>query len=288
MSAELRALDPQNLQDAIDVMNRSSRGTSLAYDLDIFGFRWLARYWNFSYEHSRICYVEDEPAALMLNCIDPDAHDAYTFYWGALPRFRHGRISLSLVEACCRKLYEDGYAMHYAVALPDRPVSRYRFVQFKPQCDLVDMQAQSPSLPTVDSRFEVRAVGVDDLPQLALPPGEYLHWCQRYAFLRRAAPFLKFLASFAGHEMKAYAVVLAQFPNTTLSDLRSAESCSAAGYELLRWLLVHDYRPPLTATHVLEQSYAHRLLTASGFAVTRQFSVLFRNLHATLGAQPDQ
>ena len=281
MSEDLRTMSPKNVQDAIDLMNQSSRRTSLNYDLDIFGFRWLARYWNFSYQHSLICYVQGEPAALMINCTDPQAHDAYTFYWGTLPRFRTRKIAMTLFDACCKKLYDDGYLILYGDSVPDRPVRRYRFIQALPQYALVDMQAQTPNLPASDPRFEVRQVDVSDLPQLDVPPGEYLHWCQRPAFLRNAAPFLKFLASFAGDVVAAYAVVLPPRSNITLTDIRSPGSCSAAGYELLRWLLVQDNRPPLTATYVFDQSYAHRLLTAAGFLVHRQFSTLSRDLRAT-------
>lgn len=279
MSLIIRALTQHNQQDAIDLLNQSSKGTSLQYDLDIFGFRWLARYWNFSYEHSLISYMNEVPAALMLNCVDPDAHDAYTFYWGAPPQFRKGGIALSLVEASCRMLRDQGYTMHYAAALPDRPVRRYRFVQFKPECDLIDMQAQALSLPEPDPRFVVREVTVDDLPEPPLPPGEYRHWCQRARFLRHAAPFVKIIASFAGDEIEAYAVILPQFPHQAVTDIRATHGCSAAAYELLRWLTLQpDYRPPTDATYVSEQSFSHRLLTDAGFSFKRRFSVLSRDL----------
>src|SRR5438445_10509116 len=121
MSEDLRTLSPQNVWQAIDLLNRSSRDTSLKYDVDIFGFSRLMRYWNISYDYSLMRYVADQPAALILNCVEPGTRDAYTFFWGALPEFRTGRIAFSLVEAACRKLYEDGYLMHYTGAVPDRP-----------------------------------------------------------------------------------------------------------------------------------------------------------------------
>ena len=282
MLAEFRTLSPQNQQDAIDLLNRTSADTSLKYDLDIFGFRWLARYWNFSYEHSLILYVDGEPAAVMLNSIQPETQDAYTFYWGALPRFRSQRFAISLFEAGCRKLHQDGYTTQFAVALPDRPVRRYRFVQLTPECELVDLHADSLSLPASDPRFLVREVDANDLPEQAFLPGEYQHWCQRPVFLRRAAPFLKFFAALAGEQIQAYATVLSQFPSMTLSDVRSPQHCSAAGFELLRALIAQDYyRPPLNVAYVFENSYAYRLLTAAGFAVKRRFSVLRRDLRTT-------
>lgn len=285
MAVGLHTIGLQNLDQVIHIINESSRGMSFEYHLDTWGFLSLSRYWNFSYEHSVIGCVEDEPGALMINCTDPQVHDAYTFYWGALPNFRSRRISLPLFDECCKKLRDDGYIMLYGDAVPDRPVRRYRFIQAQPQYILVQMQAQSPNLPDTDPLFEVRKVDIGTLSQLVLPPGESLHWCQRHAFLRNAALFLQFVGAFAGDVLKAYAVVFPQSSNTTLLDLRSPESCFAPGYELLRWLLVQNYRPPFIATYVVEQSYAHHLLTAAGFRVKRQFSTLSRDLRATCSAK---
>jgi hypothetical protein len=228
-----------------------------------------------------IRYVAEKPAALILNCVEPGTRDAYTFFWGASPEFRTGRIAIPLVEAACRKLFDDGYLMHYAVAVPDRPARRYRFVRFNPACDLVDMEAQSANLPEADPRFLVKEIAAEALPQLTLPPGEHIHWCQRPAFLRRAATFLKFLAAFEGDSVKAYAVLVWQASNTTLSDIRSVDS-SPAVFELLRCLFVSEhYGAPLVATYVLENSETHTLLASVGFTVTRRFSLLSRDLCAS-------
>jgi len=189
---------------------------------------------------------------------------------------------MSLVEAACRKLFDDGYLMHYAVAVPDRPARRYRFVRFNPACELVDMEAQSANLPEADPRFLIKEIEPEALPQLSLSPGEHIHWCQRLAFLRRAEPFLKFLAAFEGDSVKAYAVLVSQASNTTLSDIRSVDSCSPAVFELLRWLLASEhYRAPLAATYMLENRETHTLLASVGFTVKRRFALLSRDLRAT-------
>ena len=193
---------------------------------------------------------------------------------------------MPLVEAACRKLFDDGFLMHYAVAVPDRPARRYRFVRFNPACDLVDMEAQSANLPEADSRFLVKEIAAEALPQLPLPPGEHIHWCQRPAFLRRAAPFLKFVAAFDDDSVKAYAVLVPQSSNTTLSDIRSVDSSSPAVFELLRWLFASEqYRAPLVATYVLENSKTNSLLASAGFTVRRRFSLLSRDLRASFVPQ---
>ena len=57
MPEEIQAITLQNLDDAVYLMNESSRGMSFEYNLEMFGFLSLARYWNFSYENSLIRYV---------------------------------------------------------------------------------------------------------------------------------------------------------------------------------------------------------------------------------------
>jgi len=278
MSDEVRALTPQNAQHAIDLMNQSSRDTSLKYNLDIFGFRWLARYWNFSYDDSLIYYVDNQPAAVVLNSVDLGTRDAYTFYWGAHPKFRSGRVAITLAEASSRHLYDIGCLRYYAESVPDRPVRRYRFVQFLPVCDLVDLHAESPILPPADLSFEIRPIQPADLPPLKVTLGEYQHWCQRHSFLRTAAAFVKLFAAFNSGAINAYAVLQPLATSTTLSDLRSPDGSSAACYELLRSLMLENYRPPFTVTHVFPNSHTYQLLVSAGFTVQRQYSVLMRDL----------
>ncbi|HVO62383.1 MAG TPA: hypothetical protein VMT53_15710 [Terriglobales bacterium] len=280
MSEDLHTIREENLHHVIRLMNESSRGMSLETHLNLVGFLGLWRCWNFSCEHSLIRYVEGEPAALILNCTDVDAHDAYTFYWGALPKFRNRRISLALFDACCRKLHDNGYTMLYGDSVPDRPVRRYRLLQAQPQYDFIDMQAISPALPAAEPRFEVQQIDCSLVSRVPLPQAEPIHWCQRHAFLRNAAAVLQFLGAFAEDALKAYMVVLPSPANTVLFDLRSPGSCLSAGYELLRFL-VQNYRAPFTATNVRRNSYAHSLLTSAGFGVKREFSSLYRDLRTT-------
>lgn len=284
MSSDLRTISMRNIHVAIRLINDSSQGTSLAAPLDISSFLSLSSLWNFSYKHSLISYVEDEAAAVGINCTDTATAEAYNFYWGALPSFRNQRIALALAEASSRMLHDDGYSTFWGDSVPERPVRRWRFVRFYPQHSLVNMQATSLNLGAPDSRLDIREIEAEALAKIPLLPGESFHWCQRPAFLRNAASFFQFVGAFAGNTLKAYAVVLAQSPNTMLWDLRSPDASSAAGSALLRWLLATNYRPPLTAARVFEHSYAHRLLTTAGLVVTRRFFALSRDLRTTCSA----
>jgi hypothetical protein len=280
-SEEICPINLQNVRDAVYLMNESSRGMSFEYNLDMFAFLSLARYWNFSYEHSLLRYVDGEPAALILNCIDLAAHDAFTFYWGAVPKFRSRKVSLSLFDVSCKHLLDSGFGTLHGDAVPDRAVRRYRFVKAQPRQKIFQLQAQRPNLPPTDPSIEVRPIAPEMITQVSGHANESQHWCQRHSFLCSAASFLHFVGAFAGDKLQAYAAVYPQTTNTALLDLVSSDSSLTGGYELLRWLLVQDYRPPFIATYVFEPSYAYRLLTTSGFQVKRHLSMLFRDLRNT-------
>jgi len=281
MSEELRPLSERTITDAIRVLNESTRGMSLECHVDFFGFLSLWRLWNFSPEYSLLRYVGDEPAAVILTSIDPEAHDAYAFYWGTLPEFRNQRIGSSLFEACCARLFEDGHTRLYATSAPDRPAQRYRSIYMYPQHDLVDMETGSPAPPVAEPGFQVRPIDIDAVSQVVLPPGESLHWSHRPSFLRNAGSCCRLFGAFAEGTLHAYMALGPSSSETALLDFRSPDSCLPAGHELLRWLLLHNYPAPFTAANVVAGNYAHRLLADAGFAIRRQFSMLSRDLRAT-------
>ncbi len=281
MSDEPRVLDTENLPGAIRIMNESSRGMSFEWHLDFFGFLALARYWGISEQHTLVGYEEGLPAALIIACADPDTREAYILYWAALPQFRQHRTAIRLFESCCQKLYDDGYEILHGASVPDRPVRRYRFIKSDAVHSVLDMEAESAKLPESPSRFEVREIDLDTIAKVTLPPGEPIHWCQRNSFLRNGSIFFQFLGAFEGETLRAYSVSVRNATPTTTVDFRSPDSSIEAGYELLRWLFSHDYRPPMFATYAFENSYAHRLLSAAGFTVKRRFDTLIRDLRTT-------
>ena len=70
-------------------MNESSAGKMFAFHLDVMQFLMLARFWNFSYAHSYLAYVNDQPAGILLNSVNPPSKELYTFYWGVVPAHRN-------------------------------------------------------------------------------------------------------------------------------------------------------------------------------------------------------
>jgi hypothetical protein len=280
MTEDLRPITTKNLSDAIRLLNESSRDTSLQYNVDFFGFLAIRQFWNFSLGYSLIRYIDGLPAAIAINCADPQTHEAYNFYWGALPQFRSPKISIRLFDAFCQTLHDDGYTMLYGTAIPDRPVSRYRFIHAYPLHPLVDMKSDCSGLPAADPAFSIRKIDVSTLSQVPSLATEPFHWSQRPSFLANIHFYVDLLGAFAGNDLKAYAVVPAKPKETTLFDLRSPAACRPAGYELLRYV-AQNYPSPVLAQHVLEGSFAERLLADAGFVVLRRYSSLYRDLRTT-------
>ena len=285
MAERIRSLDPENLPAALSLLNESSRGTSIQSNFDPLSFMLLARYWNFSLNHSLLLYVDDEPAALAIHCVDPDAHEAFNYHWGTLPRFRSLRIALALAEACAQKLLKDGYISVYGDSLPERPVRRWRFVHFFPKYSLHGLESSDPQLPPPNSRLEVRPITPDILNQFPFPAGDAFHWCQRVKFLINAAPFHVFVGAFHNNRLVGYAAALRKSEIPTLIDLRSIDDDLAVGYELLRGLRQIDARVPFRAYYVFDGSYLHRLLNEAGFANYREFTILCRDLPSSTPLQ---
>src|SRR3982751_1008613 len=107
MSFEARSIDLTNVDDAIWLINESSRGTPVEYNLNGFEFLSLAAYWNYSYPHSFLAYVDNNPAAIVVNCVEPEAHEAFTAFWGCMPAYRDQKLGLRIFEHGCQKLRDD-------------------------------------------------------------------------------------------------------------------------------------------------------------------------------------
>jgi hypothetical protein len=286
MPENLRTLTLDTIPDAIRIMNESSSGMSTEYHMDFLSFLIFKGYWNISSVYSLVRYVDGTPAALIFTCIDETAREAFIVYWGAVPQFRTRQVARALFDACCDRLFADGYQTLYGLSVPDRPVKRYRFIQATPQFQLFDMQAESLALPAPDPKVQVQPIDIDALLQFRIPAGECIEWSQRPNFLRHAAAHLKFLGAYAGGLLKAYAIIRPdQSGSTILIDLRSSESSPSFGIALLCYTAAH-WTPPFLATNVADQSYNHRILIEAGFTVMRRFAFLTRDLRTTCSS-PD-
>jgi len=269
MPSDLRPIHAGNLEDLLHVIRGSSHGHIFQLDLDIFGFLALSRFWNFSYQHSFLNYVSGQPAGALLNCADPEEHQAYTFYWGVLPEFRRGRVAMSLIHAF-KLLRDQGYLTIEADETVESPSTIYKKLGYLPTQSFAELQTGKIDIASVNDQIELHEIDVDRLlADWPLFPG-FRHWAQRPNFMRNSVKFVEFLAAFTNETMSGYIVVTRLSGHSVISDLRFQNR--EAGLALLRRISGADFPPPYSASFVPVPSSAYQLLIDVGFVSVKRFT----------------
>ncbi len=260
-----------NLEDAIEVMNVSSRSMPFAYDLDGVRFLGLSRFWNYSYKHSYVGYVRGEAAGVLLNSVQPATREAYSFYWGVVPEFRKGRISMALVYRYLDQVRKEGYLRAYADAGTRDSLRIYEKLGYRADEVLVQLESGEPRLPEVTSGSTIVPLELDRLIAERGPfmEGPYM-WIRQPHFLKHNNNLLELLGAYRDGRLEAYAVLTTWPGNTLVLDFRTTESTEPAGLDLLRHLVVGGYPPPFVFTMVPRPSPMQVLLEAADFAETKE------------------
>jgi hypothetical protein len=287
MPADIRPIRTDNLEDLIHVLRGSSHGFIFQFDIDIYGFLALSRFWNFSYQHSFLSYVDGEPAGLVLNIVDPVEHEALTFYWGVLPQFRgRSRIALSLLDAYFSLLHRQGYARtdadesHGSGKIPGSPGQIHRKLGYVQNEVFTEIQTSKLRIPSANGKFAVRKLDLNELlPALSSFPG-FRYWSQRPYFLRHLANSLEILGAFKNDELYAYTVLTLSSGRLTILDFRF--KARDAGLSLLHRIAKSNYPPPYTASYVPISGTTFQLLDDVGFArTTRGFTSMTLDFSTT-------
>jgi hypothetical protein len=263
MPADIRPIGLENLEDVVRVMNGSSRGHVFEFGLDVGRFLSISWFWNFSYRHSRIGYAGTEAAGVLLNSVDPDAHDAYSFYWGVLPEHRHRRLSMELAFRYFDQLRAEGFTHTEADASAEAPLRIYEKLGYQPIHESIDLVCERPDVRP-QPHCEIRVM---DSPELiaqwdSLRSGP-VHWPHRATFLRQIERFAQILGAFQNGQMAGYAVVTGWNGSCTMIDFRFLDE--AAGLALLEHLPRTPYPPPFICSNVTPRSPEHVLLHRLGF-----------------------
>ena len=270
MPSDLRPINASNLDDVIHVIKGSSSGFVFQFDLDFFSFLALSRFWNFSYEHSFLSYADNEPAGVLINCVNPAEHDAFSFYWGVLPQFRGGRIAMSLVDAYFRLLHQQGYSQTDADETVGSPSSVYKRLGYVSNESFTEIQTPQLAISPSGNEPEIRKI---DLDELVVPgssfPG-FRHWVQRPNFFRNASKFLEILGAFKGQELRGYVVLTCWPGHVVICDFRF--KTRQTGFALLRRIADLKYPPPYSASFVPVSGPAHQLLNELGFSGVKRFT----------------
>src|SRR5215469_13404367 len=98
MRFTIKLIEAADISDVIAVINESSRGLSFELRLDRTKFLALSSFWNFSYRHSYIAFIGGELAGVVINAVDPEGRESYSYYWGVTPRFRGTGLGLKLAK----------------------------------------------------------------------------------------------------------------------------------------------------------------------------------------------
>ncbi len=264
MSVEIQRIHPGNLQDVVEVVNRSSSGHVFQYNLDVFGFMALSRFWNLSYEHSFLCYVANRPAGVMLNAVDPAEREAFSLYWGVLPDFRGGRVAMSLMHAYFSLLQRQGYLRTSADTAHGSPSPIYEKLGARSRHVFAEVESEMLALPEDQGEYDVREPDSQQLLSiLSSFPGPR-HWAQGPNFYSNSVRSLSPLAAFKDGRVEGYLV--RTFSSGCLSVLDFRFASESAGHMLLRSAFNPNVPPPYRVSFVTVPSREYDLLCDAGFS----------------------
>ena len=271
MAAELRRISLDNIQDVVEVTNGSSSGRTFAFGLDFAQFVMLSRFWNFSWQHSWLAAVRGAPAGVVLNTVDPDAREAYSFYWGVLPEFRRARVSMQLVYTYLDQVRREGYLRTHADVSADSPLTIYEKLGFRPAQELLELRTAKVVVPE-ECAPAVHPLALDELlERVSVPVAAPAYWTRRAFFLRHAAPFLEVLGAFHGDTLEAY-VVLTRWPGyTVLVQFVPLSDTDGPARALLGAIAAGDYPGPFIAPYLTPGARPQQILESAGFGEPRSF-----------------
>jgi GNAT superfamily N-acetyltransferase len=270
MPSDLTTIHPGNLDDLIHVMQRSSEGSVFQFDVDLFKFLALSRFWNFSYQHSFLSYVDGQPAGLILNAVEPALHEAYTFYWGVTPEFRGRRVGMSLFDAYLKLLREEGYTKTDGDETDGSPSSVYRRWGYTRNEDFTEMQTRKLRIPPGAEDVEIRSLDLNKLLSSWSVFEGFRHWVQRPNFLLNDRKFLQVLAAFNNDQLCGYTVFTCLPGHVVINDFRFKDD--KTGLAILRRIADAGYPSPYIASFVPVASPAYRLLEEAGFVGVKHFT----------------
>lgn len=278
---DVRPLTLDNVMDAITVVNASSAGRTFAFDLDLFKFLTLSRFWRLTYAYSYVAYVEGQPAGVLLNSVDPAAREAYTFYWGVAEKFRKTRVAWELlVHAHIGRLRRERYNRTSGDTSTDSPMSSFRKLGYRPTCELVEVAADGLDPDAGPGEPDVRSLRIGDL-LTTLPSGEARPWTATRYFLEGAESMLETLGVWQGERLTAWLAATRFTGCTVMMMLGHAPGASADLAALIRELPARGFPAPFTASHIPSASPEYAVLERLGFCTRQRWSHISLDLTAS-------
>lgn len=273
---ELKAIRLADLPAVVKIMNESSADHSFAFHLDFAGYLSLSRFWNFSYDSSYLACAGSRPAGVLLNCVDRRGAEALSYYWGVLPEFRNGTLSMRLGYSYLGEMKRRGIRKTYGVASLDSPLAIYRKLGYREHQRLVELRTDTTPPGNGDGVTHLDIAAIFDFQQRCQVWER--PWVARASFLESAAPFLEITGIRHSEHLVAWMAVTRVTGETSIVALEFEPQAEWAAQRLLAHLA--KYPAPLCATHVVTGSLADRLLRGNGFAAGAERVFLVLDLEA--------
>jgi hypothetical protein len=277
MPFAIRLIETADIPNAVAVINKSSRGHSFELQLDGTKFLALSSFWNFSYRHSYIAFTDQgEPAGVVVNSVDPDTRETYSYYWGVMPQFRGTHLGIRLATTYLDQVARDDFSTAHAEASADSPNAIYRRLGFDVAQVAIEMEC--PGSGFEDGR------PLSELPVRRLELNEFLHasagfrkqplcWIQRPGSLRNAARFLRFVCCDT-----ASAACRVGPDETMIIDLQFDPADKRAATALISYLVCEAIPHGCKISSIQTNSALHTLLLELGFVVVKRATCLTLDL----------
>jgi GNAT superfamily N-acetyltransferase len=275
MSFLIKATSDNDIDAIIRVINDSSEGFSFKFQLDRTSFAACARFWNFSFEHSYLGYVDSHPVTVVINSVDCVAREGCTFYWGVLPEFRGKGLGSALYRAYLDQVTDGGFVRNYLDISPDSPYSLYRRLGYETTHEKVQMKGLVPN--PLGSLRDADATNV-----MRIQPEEFFNdstqsgrrsWTRRAGTLRMASPFLQFVKC-----SNTYATYLFHPRGSTVIDFRWDDQTESPVLALLNHIVADAEERVVYFFDVPVASPLRDLLAKFGFTITDRSQSLLLDL----------
>jgi GNAT superfamily N-acetyltransferase len=263
-------------------MNRtSSCDAPIRFDVDLLGFLAISRLWQLSYEHSWIAYADETPAGLMLNTVDSEDRQAYSFYLGVLPEFRRFGLSKELFDSFLTKVRRENYVAAHTETMSPIALSICTHLGYEAVHEALDMEFAIAPWGPPNARYDFRAVSPAQIfAEWSGPDPPFRSWKTRRRSLAAAGSMLQTFAAYRDSRPEAY-VIAGNWPNqTAILDLQFHPGCETAALAALAFLAAQGSRPPFIVYDLLLESEQHRLLAKAGSSLVRRTTILTLSLAA--------
>jgi hypothetical protein len=271
MRFAIRLIETADIPNVVDVINESSRDLSFELRLDPAKFLALSSFWNFSYRHSYLGFMAQQPVGVVINSVDPEGQESYSYYWGVTPRFHGTGLGIKLATTYLDQVAREAFSKAYAEASSDSPNAIYKRLGFDVAQIAMEMECRSAKRI---SETAIRQIDLNEFLQntsgLRKQP---LCWIQRASSLRNAARFLRFAS--CGSAWAAYHV---GSDEAVIVDLQFNPANRPAALALINNLASDALPRPCKISNVQANGALHAILLELGFVVTRQATCLALDL----------